>query len=538
MTLNNGNNILNSTDFEIIDTRITDHWGVDWTPMEIVRDFLQNFYDANPINDIVIKIRQRTVTVSAPAEFDYKSLIYLGSDKGPNDIGQYGEGFKAATVNAMRNHGCIVKAQINSDLLEFFFESEKIGETQKKIVMCKKSKARKIIGTRLVLENCSQAIVDEFKFGLNYFYYESNSLFAEVLTRHYSNDIIVYKSVTENIGYVFYKKLLRAKLDVPLVIVCNRKYKSIDDKIKHDRDRKAFNEDVLELLLKYVFKQINASEIVYLLKSWWQSGHTMLRILASGWGNRNIKFPENYYAKHSKTETRNPAMQYEVDRVESEFREKGYIQCPVYMAHLGMQNAISVVESRFAKKKEEQQTLFTRKPTDLEIQALNFLINYLGNIDPFLTKKFEYSNYIIGDSEELIGQLRLERSYRSRDVYLSKYFFLFSFAEALATLMHEWSHIYGYDGSRGFTDALTLLIVGLINKRDELSDIEKKWNELSLKIKSEQFIDNSILKIYDIIEKLTDSQKLKLLKDIPEEELLKLLRKENIPIHPTGKKCE
>jgi hypothetical protein len=104
--------------------------------------------------------------------------------------------------------------------------------------------------------------------------------------------------------------------------------------------------------------------------------------------------------------------------------------------------------------------------------------------------------------------------------------------------MHEWSHIYGYDGSRGFTDALTLLIVGLINKRDELSDIEKKWNELSLKIKSEQFIDNSILKIYDIIEKLTDSQKLKLLKDIPEEELLKLLRKENIPIHPTGKKCE
>lgn len=45
--------------FEIIDTRITDQWGVDWNPMEIVRDFLQNFYDANPIKDIKITIKGR-----------------------------------------------------------------------------------------------------------------------------------------------------------------------------------------------------------------------------------------------------------------------------------------------------------------------------------------------------------------------------------------------------------------------------------------------------------------------------------------------
>ena len=50
---------------EIIDTRITDHWGVDWNAMEIVRDFLQNFYDANPIEDIKIKINKRTQNISS-----------------------------------------------------------------------------------------------------------------------------------------------------------------------------------------------------------------------------------------------------------------------------------------------------------------------------------------------------------------------------------------------------------------------------------------------------------------------------------------
>ena len=42
---------------EIIDkinTHISDAWGVYWSEMETVRDFLENFYDANRIEDIKI----------------------------------------------------------------------------------------------------------------------------------------------------------------------------------------------------------------------------------------------------------------------------------------------------------------------------------------------------------------------------------------------------------------------------------------------------------------------------------------------------
>ena len=517
-------------EFEIIDTRITDHWGVDWTPMEIVRDFLQNFYDANPINDITIKIAQRTVTVSAPSEFDYKSLIYLGSDKGNSDIGQYGEGFKAATVNAMRNHGCIVQVRIKNLIMEFFFKDEKIGETIKKVIMCKMTTTSKIIGTKLILKNCSQDIIDEFKFGKNYFYYETNPLFGKILTKHYSNDIFIYKSIQEDVGYIFYGKLLRAKLEVPLVIVCNRIYKSIDQKIKHDRDRKAFNDAVLEQLLKYIFKQVTIPKIVPVLKPWWSSGHKILRILSSGWQKMSVKFPENYYAKHSKTNTRNSSMQMEVDQIEREFQEKGYIQCPVYMAKFGMKNAVSMIRNRLDQIKKKHQTLYTRKPSELETQALNILKEYVRNIDSLLVNRFAYAKYTIGDSDEIVGELRIGRSYRANAVFLSKSFFRLNFADALAIIVHEWSHIYGYDGSRGFTDALTNLVAKIINNREKLDEVEENWRKISFKIKTKQLAEKAIPHMNTIVKKLSKEQRIQLLNSIPEEELMKLIEKENIDI--------
>ncbi len=516
---------------EIIDTRITDTWGVEWNPMEIVRDFLQNFYDANPIEDIKIIIKDRRVIISAPAEFDYKSLIYLGSDKSTSDIGQYGEGFKAATLNAMRNYGCEVQVKIKDMSLEFFFEKEKIGETEKKIIKCKKSNTSKIIGSKLILKNCSKEIIDEFKFGLNYFYYDENPLFGKFLTQHYNSDIIIYESNLKNVGYVFYKKLLRAKLDVPFVIVCNRAYKSIDDKIRHDRDRKAFDDKVLDSLLKYVFKQVSIDTLVEFLKPWWQKGHKMLRIIASGhkWRRLSIKFPDNYYARQSKAHHMNFSALKEIENLEREFNEKKYFQCPGYMHNLGMKNALSVIQERNEKIKKKHEIMYTRTPTELEHQALNFLGEFVYNIDPLLSNKFKFANYTIGDSEEIIGELRIGRKYDSADFYLSQNFFLLPFSSALSILLHEWGHIYGYDGSRQFSDALTCIIAEIIKQRNKVDYIEKMWGMISQKISVKQF-NQSSSKILLVVDKLTNKQKIQLLKSIPEGELLKLIEKEKIDI--------
>lgn len=50
------------------------------------------------------------------------------------------------------------------------------------------------------------------------------------------------------------------------------------------------------------------------------------------------------------------------------------------------------------------------------------------------------------------------------------------FPEALAVFLHEHTHILGYDGSRGFTDALTELLEIVVRERKNLDEYEGEWN--------------------------------------------------------------
>src|SRR5207302_567606 len=48
-------------------------------------------------------------------------------------------------------------------------------------------------------------------------------------------------------------------------------------------------------------------------------------------------------------------------------------------------------------------------------------------------------------------------------------------ARALAIFLHEHAHVYGYDGSRAFTDALTELIESIIRHREALETYDNEW---------------------------------------------------------------
>ena len=61
-------------------------------------------------------------------------------------------------------------------------------------------------------------------------------------------------------------------------------------------------------------------------------------------------------------------------------------------------------------------------------------------------------------------------------MFLSARVFVADFAEALAVFLHEHAHIFGYDGSRGFTDALTELLETVVRERQNLDQAEAKWN--------------------------------------------------------------
>ncbi len=516
---------------EVIDTRITESWGVHWNEMEVVRDFLQNFFDANEVEDIKIDASGTSVIVSAPATFDYKELVYFGSDKGLDDeaVGNYGEGFKASVLNAMRNFNCHVEMHIKDRILRFYFEEKRIGKTTKRALMCSLFEADAITGSILKLKNCPGTIVHQFKFGMNYFYYENNPLFSEELASTYERDIVIYGS-TGTKGYVFYKKLLRAELDEPIIVVCNRKYKSVDAKIAHDRDRKVFTDDVKKMLLKYVFNAVpRNTQIINHLSTYWERGSFLLAVISDSASCRyKIDFPKDYYAKDRKI----PDTQYdlirEVSKVEEEFQSSGYRRCPAYMSKLGMKTPSEIAQQRREVAREKITSAYSRAMTTLEEDALKILISCIRKFQRELVAKYSGAKYTIGASDEIIGELRDKRTWQEKTVFLNKEVFLFSFGEGLAVLLHEWGHIYGYDGSRNFTDTLTEFIAQIVANRTMFDKFEEEWIEQIDLIRAERLELNEEYSIYSKLALLTSTQKTTLLKNIPEDELYKLLKKNGL----------
>lgn len=87
------------------------------------------------------------------------------------------------------------------------------------------------------------------------------------------------------------------------------------------------------------------------------------------------------------------------------------------------------------------------------------------------------TTYSVAETETILGELKEKRNYHSREVFLSTRVFVADFAEALAVFLHEHTHIFGYDGSRGFSDALTELLKTVVRERKNLDPAEAKWNQ-------------------------------------------------------------
>jgi hypothetical protein len=115
-----------------------------------------------------------------------------------------------------------------------------------------------------------------------------------------------------------------------------------------------------------------------------------------------------------------------------------------------------------------------------------------------------------------------------QEVFLNKNCFLYDFSEAMAVLLHEWGHIYGYDRSRGFTDALTEFIATIIKNRGILDVHEKEWQSNLIKIKQERKDQTLEIDIASKIDNLTTEDKVKIIKSIPEDELFELLESNGI----------
>jgi hypothetical protein len=134
--------------------------------------------------------------------------------------------------------------------------------------------------------------------------------------------------------------------------------------------------------------------------------------------------------------------------------------------------------------------------------------------------------YTVARTDVVLGELKRARGYRDVDVFLAEQVFVADFAEALAIFLHEHAHIFGHDGDRGFTDALTELIETVVRFRAALDGHENEWETVRLQVQAERRDAGRMTQTTPLTERLaalSEPEMRDLLQRIPEVVLKRLL---------------
>ncbi|HZZ26683.1 MAG TPA: hypothetical protein VFE46_01645 [Pirellulales bacterium] len=483
---------------------VTTAWGVDWDETLIARDLMQNFFDANRerLEEVVVQHDASTVAVTAPTRCVLERLFFLGSEKGEQDIGQYGEGFKAATTCLLRDHRTTPIVASGNRVVCLRVATEAVADSRLMFPVeydFYRTKSE-IPGTVLVLDGASRDLIAAMRVGLQHFLHDQNPLLGALRWEHHSGNFSLYDS-TDKDGHIFYRRLKRGQIEgVPVILVINREYAEIERKTRQDRDRKAFGEELMQKFYDVFSKHGSSSAriaqhvIVEAARPFWEKGHPLLRAVASGahyyaaWPAELVAevFGNRYYARSQRSHDQAQQLQFET--IERSWQSQGWLGLPSYFRQFGVPSADEEVKKAKDEADREARQQGSRGPTVAEQECLRLLNQVLHDLNPATAQVFERgtTKYTVAKTDVLLGQLRTARSYHSHEVFFAESVFVGDFSHALAVHLHEHSHIFGYDGSRGFTDALTELIEAAVAHRGDFDDYEARWNRTRDAVRSER----------------------------------------------------
>jgi len=475
-----------------VESSVTTAWKVQWDEELIARDILQNFYDENcgRLSEVLVSVRENRVTISAPKPFDLERLYYLGSEKGTDDVGHYGEGFKAAALCLLRDHGVTPITYSGNKVVGMRIAEKPAIENSKLFPIVYEYFENKdpVNGTRLVLHGCNKPLTEALQAGLSHFFYPGNPLLGKRLWSTRNSEFAIYES-REKDGHIFYRKLRRGNIpDIPVVLVINKEYRTIENKIGKDRDRNAFGGNLRQTFYRRFvdsaisrYGRVEAQRIILeAARHHWPRGHQLLHALAASrpaWTESMGRplFGDRYYAASISTVR---SEQLEFDSIEEEWKKEGRQKLPGYFEHFGAPSARRHLQTLRERAKQEILKKGSRKPTEAEEFCLSLLAEVLEKLAPQLMEAFrkQPSRYTVAKTDVVLGQLRQARGYHSREVIMAEKLFTGSFSSAFAVFLHEHGHIFGGDYSRAFSDALTDLINAVICKRSLMDAYEELWS--------------------------------------------------------------
>lgn len=174
----------------IMPLNIVTTYPVRWTKYKVFRDFIQNFYDSvgylhweerfrYVYNDRILSIWVEDIN------FSYEWLMHIGASTKTADsfanAGYFGEGFKIASLCALRDYGWTLKMSSGNWELSVISQEQRIDDRKVSMLAYDIKERENQNYSRLEIANITEEEFALFRSSLNGFYYPENPMMGEKL---------------------------------------------------------------------------------------------------------------------------------------------------------------------------------------------------------------------------------------------------------------------------------------------------------------------------------------------------------------------
>lgn len=432
-------------------------YAVQWDAETLVRDVLQNFFDASrDFEGVSIHVDREggVVRIEGPVPFalDYVKFIGGTTKAKGGFAGQFGEGFKVSALVALRDFGLRLAAGAGTWRIEPAFEKVSVGEE----LVYRTTTGPDLAGSFVELRGCSPELADLFADGHRYFRWSGNPSFGECLFSE--GDVHVYRMPSREQGQLYYGKQLRGSLwRIPFALCLDRTLKNV----RRDRDRRILLANQVRVVMFEIGRHLPLDvgmTIANECEDAWTNERENLVYLLVGLEERHkatyaggvwpTRFPENWVAGETESRFRH---------ANSYARRGNYrVAAPIF-GRIGMRRAREIWLSSITYVDDEALTVVQRARRALLLAAGRML--YAGSHPPL-----RFARMTNQDGE-----------YRRDEIVLQASLLDGSFDDALSTYLHELCHEAGRDGDAKFSDALTTALGATIARAGAVNALRLSW---------------------------------------------------------------
>ena len=503
----------------IIPVNIVKTYPVTWNRYKVFRDFIQNFYDSVPQAEwhkrFVYKYnaKKRTLVMSVyGVTFSYEWLLHIGASTKTNSseqtAGYFGEGFKIASLCAVRDFSYSVVMQSGNWKLQVIFIESKIDQQKVYMLAYDVKKVHKRDQSVLVMSNVFDHDYQSFTTAMASFLYPENPMLGEKIWEG-SEGALYYRSknpIDSNLPYVceygrvgavFCSYQMLGSNPFDLVVSIN-KYK------KNDRERNCLYRsdivDIFERMASYIDAQA-AFKMLEKMRRYWHS-YQRKRIDLYSWSDtisilvrkiaNNNDYKKFFVEKYPNILCLNKI--YSIDdsnrrkTARDWYSEQKDLQC-IFAKDtfrlFGYKTLEEVCEEHggFAENDAARNSI-EKQCFELLLQISDAIFEDFFHFEskPLLmvirndTSIAQGVACLTAFSGKLVNRYNMRIRYKLHRVYL-KYTVLTKerFYQALATYVHELCHMFGGDSSSSFSQALTYAMSILLVNREALELFKQKW---------------------------------------------------------------